>query len=525
MANIIEGKNKQELKQQLNKALSVKYQKDFHPLEDSSLWRFQQFLFPEFFTDGKVPLKRISDAIQGAICFSMGYDGYEEYSKIMLNPHPRFGKSFNLSLGCVYGLGFNPTRSIMRNTSVTKLAEKFSRDIRNFIQLESERNADTPMSKMAGKLLVNKKINQIFPEMQLSVDKRSLDMWALKTAYDNSYICAGTSSTIVGMGCDLLGIIDDPYSGYKDACSSKYTDELINWYEGEHRRRFDVTKNVAEVIVMQRWNDDDMCARLLASEHDWNLIEFDVEKDLGLPEEDFELVESACEYTMPTNKLRKIKKAMYNNGTGNIYQAQYRSNVKSGENTMFPKEDLNYYSMAELNEIRKTSNYKVGALDFADEGEDFLCSIIGLLHEGKWYILPSLVFTTKSTTITRGLVTRQILDEAPIRHTFEANSGGKGFSEQVEDELKQYCIKGIVKHERNDTNKHTRILTFEGYIKNNFVFLQSSEVKSNSDYYWFMFHLIKYKRDASYKKDDAPDCLAQLAKQVRVKDGCSFGYL
>jgi len=525
MSTVLEGKNKQELRQKINEQLSIKYQKEFHPLEDSSLWRFQQFLFPEFFHDDKVPLKRISDSLQKALCFSMGYEGFDAFSKIMLNPHPRFGKSFATSLACVYALGFNPTRSIMRNTSVTKLAEKFSRDIRNFIQLDAERNSSVPMSQLAGKLLVNKKIGQIFPDMRLSNDKRSLDMWALTSAYDVSYICAGTSSTIVGMGCDLLGIIDDPYSGYSDACSTKYTDDLMSWYESEHRRRFDVTKNVAEIIIMQRWNDDDMCERLLSSESDWHLIKFDVEKDLGLPEDDFETVESACDATMPTDKLRRIKKAMYNNGAGNIYQAQYRSNVKSGQNVMFPKEDLKYYSLTELEEIKKYGTYKIGALDFADEGEDYLCSVIGLLYNGLWYILPSLVFTTKSTEFTRGMIANQILHEAPFKHTFEANSGGKGFSEQVAESLKEYGVTGIVKHERNDSNKHTRILTFEGTIKNNFVFLNEKEVKANSDYYWFMYHLHKYKRDATYKKDDAPDCLAQLAKQVRVNNGFSCGYL
>lgn len=525
MSAQISGDSKIDIINKIQEVKSKKLQAEYHPLEEGALWRFCKYILPEFFTDGKIPVMRASEVIRKSLCFAMGYDGYDDYAKIMMTLHPRFGKSLLTSFACVMGLGYNDSRSIMRNTSTSDLAEKFSRDVRNFIQLEYENEQTFSQKGLEGKQLINKKINDIFPNMQLSNDKRALSSWALKTAYDLSYLCAGVGATIVGKGCDLLGIIDDPYKGVKDAMNSKVTDDLMSWYEGEHRRRFDLNKNVAEIIIMQRWHDDDFCARLLQTDSEINLIEFDVEKPLGLRDDDFDNVESYCEAVISTKRLRQIKKGMYSNGEGNLYQAEYRSKTKAGSKAMFAPEDLKRYSLADLEKIKQSANYKVGVLDFADEGDDFLCSIIGLLHENKWYILPSIIFTKESTDITRGMVANQILAETPVKHTFEANSGGKGFAEQVEEIIKPYGLQGIIAYERNDANKHTRILTFEGYIKENFVFLQESEIKSNSQYWWFMYHLTKYKRDASYKKDDAPDALAQLAKQVRINYGCSFGRL
>lgn len=523
MAEQITGDSKIAIINKIQEVKSKKLQAEYHPLEADALWRFCQYVLPEFFVEGKIPVKKACSDIQKALCYAMGYDGYDDYAKIMMTLHPRFGKSLVTTLACVMGLGYNNSRSIMRNTSTSDLAEKFSRDARNFIQLEYEKEQNFTQKGLEGKQLINKKIHDLFPDMQLSTDKRALSSWALKTAYDLSYLCAGVGATIVGKGCDLLGIIDDPYKGVKDAMNSKVTDDLMSWYEGEHRRRFDLNKNVAEIIIMQRWHDDDFCARLLQTDSEINLIEFDVEKPLNLRDDDFEKVESYCESVISTKRLRQIKKGMYSNGEGNLYQAEYRSKTKSGSKSMFATEDLKRYSLAELEDIKTKANYKVGVLDFADEGSDFLCSLVGLLHDNHWYILPSLIFTKESTDTTRGLVANQILMETPVKHTFEANSGGKGFAEQVDEIVKPYGLVGTVAYERNDSNKHTRILTYEGYIKERFVFLQESEIKTNSDYWWFMYHLTKYKRDATYKKDDAPDALAQLAKQVKVNYGCSFG--
>ncbi|HPG65187.1 MAG TPA: hypothetical protein PLE82_07610, partial [Saccharofermentans sp.] len=91
MAVQISGESKNEIIAKIQEVKSRKLQAEFHPLEEGALWRFCQYIMPEFFTDGKIPVMRASEVMRKSLCFAMGYDGYDDYAKIMMTLHPRFG--------------------------------------------------------------------------------------------------------------------------------------------------------------------------------------------------------------------------------------------------------------------------------------------------------------------------------------------------------------------------------------------------------------------------------------------------
>ena len=147
-----------------------------------ALWRWLQYIdVAGFFSDDKHPLKKLAKILNGTLCYALGKEGYEEYAKVMLNPPPRFGKSYMITGMSVLALGLANNKCIMRNTSMQDLAETFSRDVRNMIQYEGFEDLIGSNKGFEGKSLLNKKIHDVFPELQLSNDKRALNKWALKT--------------------------------------------------------------------------------------------------------------------------------------------------------------------------------------------------------------------------------------------------------------------------------------------------------------------------------------------------------
>jgi len=72
--------------------------------------------------------------------------------------------------------------------------------------------------------------------------------------------CIGALGSITGKGADLL-IIDDPVKNNLQVSSIKMRDRLWEWFVSTAYTRLE--PNGIIVIVMTRWNDDDLCGRIL----------------------------------------------------------------------------------------------------------------------------------------------------------------------------------------------------------------------------------------------------------------------
>ena len=147
-------------------------------------------------------------------------------------------------------------------------------------------------SRNARALLENHEYRTLFPTKTLDMHSRAKDHWSLSYPNRGRMLAVGVGGPITGHGA-RLAIIDDPFENWEQAQNQSERNRVWDWYRGTFRTR--VQEGGVIVLIMTRWHEDDLAARLMAeqSEH-WTVLrlpaiaEGQAERDendkrLGLP--------------------------------------------------------------------------------------------------------------------------------------------------------------------------------------------------------------------------------------------------
>ena len=457
--------------------------RDFH--------EYCKYMSPKFYTDGKQYLRQICDAFQAV--------SEKKIRKLAISLPPRAGKSLTASLWCSWELGRHPNGSIMRNSYAAKLAEKFSRDIRDG-------------------MINERKFQTIFPDVKMSKNLSAIDGWALEGNTQPSYFCAGVGGPITGFGCTLAGILDDPIKNIEQALSETYLETLWNWYTSTHLSRFET--RCPEIHIATRWTKKDVIGQLTDPESEFYDPEFVTIVVPALNEEG----NSFCEEIKTTQEYYEIKKVT----DDFIWEAEFMQNPVEEKGLLFPSSQLKRFGIAEL--CSKEPDGVVGYTDTADKGTDYL-SAISSKRYGDYTYITDVVFTQEGVEITEPLVAQMMLDTKCKRMTVESNNGGESFGKNVKKiiaakakELKAHWsdeskAKGAeldgyyVDFQQTTQNKETRILMSAGYVKEYFYF--RNDYEPGSDYDKFMRQLTSYIKLGKNVHDDAADSVTGLAEYMQ----------
>ena len=184
--------------------------------------------------------------------------------RLIINMPPRHTKSeFASFLFPSWFIGRVPTKKIMQATHTADLSIRFGRKVRNLMDGED--------------------YHKVFPDVKLRADSKAAYRW--ETDDGGEYYAAGVGGSIAGRGADLF-IVDDPHSE-QDALSPTALDNAWEWYMSGPRQR--LQPGGAIVIVMTRWGDADLTARLLKQQatdpkaDQWEVVEFPAIFDSGEP--------------------------------------------------------------------------------------------------------------------------------------------------------------------------------------------------------------------------------------------------
>lgn len=110
-----------------------------------------------------------------------------------------------------------------------------------------------------------------------------------RTTNGGFYRAVGVGGSITGRRADL-GIIDDPVKGHEDAESADMREKVWRWYQSDFYTR--LKPDAAIIVIMTRWNEDDLGGRLLQAAADggdqWEVIDLpaicdSVDDPLGRP--------------------------------------------------------------------------------------------------------------------------------------------------------------------------------------------------------------------------------------------------
>lgn len=149
-----------------------------------------------------------------------------------------------------YFLGRKTEHSIICASYGEDLANSFGRKVRN--------------------LVGSREYQCLFPGVSLSEDSRAKGEW--ETSAGGSYFACGVGSGITGRRGDL-GVIDDPVKGRKEADSELVRETTWEWYKSDFITR--LKPNAAQVVIMTRWQEDDLVGRILPSDWDGESGDFE----------------------------------------------------------------------------------------------------------------------------------------------------------------------------------------------------------------------------------------------------------
>lgn len=453
--------NKEELKHQLRLELC---RRDFY--------EFCKYYDDKFFTDGKWHLKKIASAFQRV------YEG--ELKKLAVSMPPRAGKSYITSLFCAWCLGKNPMGSIMRNSYAGKLAEKFSKDIRDGI-------------------IIHPKFLEVFPNIKLGKNT-VIDGWSIEGNTQPSYFCAGVGGAITGFGCNMLAILDDPLRNIEDALSEIVIDKTWDWYTSTHLSRLE--SGCPEIHIATRWSTKDPIGRLT-----------DIESEAYIP--DMEVIcipalidgKSFCEEVKTTEEYINIKKVT----DSIIWEAEFMQEPVNEKGQLFPLKDLKRFTMDEIRS--KKPDGIVGVTDTAESGKDYLCSISARIYGQDFYIT-DVVFSQEGVEITEPMVAAMIINTGIQSETIESNAGGFQYCRNIKNLVRGKSTCTIIPR-RTTTNKETRILMNSGYVKEHVYF--RSDYEEGSQYDKFIRKLVAYVKMGKNQEDGSADALTMIIENYSMR--------
>jgi hypothetical protein len=158
--------------------------------------------------------------------------------RVLVTTPPQVGKTQLAQWGLFWWLCRHPSARVIIGSYGTQLATKRGRAIRKLVTLYGQRYG-----------------------LAIDPGQGAAGDWRLTSG--GGCRSAGLNAGITGEPADLA-LIDDPVRGRVDADSPTKREHAWNWWSGDLTSR--LAPGAPVLLVMTRWHDDDVAARLLAEE-------------------------------------------------------------------------------------------------------------------------------------------------------------------------------------------------------------------------------------------------------------------
>lgn len=236
-------------------------------------------------------------------------------------------------------------------------------------------------------------------------------------------------------------------------------------------------------------------------------IRYDILKIPALDEND----ESNFDYDYgvgyTTQYYRTLRAKFEENDDMASWYAQYQQEPIERDGAVFNPEHMRFYNGV----LPEEEPYRIcAACDVALGGEDFLAFAVAYMYEDGSIYIDDVVFDNSEKKITKPKVANMIIDNDVGSAFFEANQGGEGYKDEIEELLKKKGRKINLRSEYAPTNmrKAQRIWDKAGSIRE--FYFRDVGCRSQ-EYRKFMTNLYSFTVTGKNKHEDAADCLASLA--------------
>lgn len=444
----------------------------------NSFYEYCKVINPSFYSPTKQYLKVLCNTLQDL------YEGKlinEEtgnvYKKLSINLPAGFGKSYTASLFSQWCLGKSIKNQVITASYNEKLAQKFSRTVRDGIGVESTQPFTITYA-------------DIFPDSKIKRGDSSVSSWALEGHYMN-YLATSMGGSLTGMRGNIM-ILDDMVKSANEAFNEKALQDIWEWYTDTFLSR--VLEGGIQIVIATRWASKDLTGRLIEKNRDdW----YELKMKACLDESTQEML---CPELMSWERYSQLKTLT----SEEIFMANYQQQPIEVKGRLY--QSFNTYE--KLPDFEKIINYT----DTSDKGSDFLCSISAGVHDGQLYVL-DVLYTQDDMSVTEGQLAQMLIQDKVNTATIESNNGGEGFARSVErimtEEYKNRFTEIQTFHQSK--NKESRILTMSSFVQRNVLF------PSNWGDLWEDFYvaLNTYQREfKNNKHDDASDTITGLCEQL-----------
>lgn len=248
---------------------------------------------------------------------------------LLIEMPPRHGKSELSSIKFpAWFLGRNPDKEIITASYSADLALDFGSQTRDLV----------------GSAEYKKVFNT-----RLKEDDKSKGRW--KTQDKGAYTSVGVGGAITGRGANIL-LIDDPLKNREEAESLTIREKVWGWFQSTAFTRLE--PNGAVVVIMTRWNVDDLSGRIIEAFKDNDSVEI---RRVTFPaiseknEDHRKRGEPLWSAKYDLKALNTIKDVVGMRDWSALYQ---QDPIKSTGN-VFKKEEFSYYNLSDI----KASDFEI----------------------------------------------------------------------------------------------------------------------------------------------------------------------
>lgn len=412
---------------------------------------------------------------------------YESDEQVLIiNEPPRHGKSRTAGLFVEWVLGRNQKEKIMTGSYNETLSTMFSKNVRNDI-MEEKADIYKPV------------FSDVFPGVYIKRGDGAMNLWSLEGGYNN-YLATSPTGTATGFGASLL-IIDDLIKNAEEANNENVKEKHWEWFTNTMLSRLEEGGKI--IIIMTRWASDDLAGRAIEHYKENGVKIRHISMKALVNKETCEMLcPEVLSYKSYTDKI----KAMGEDIASANYQ-QEPIDIKGRLYTSFKTYDKLPVDENGNSLFEGIYSYT----DTADEGSDYLCTIIWGVYLREAYVL-DVYYTQQGMEITELETAKRFKEYAVNRARVESNNGGSGFARNVkrvsEEDYGNYVT--VIKWFHQSKNKKARILSNATWVMQHIYYPQNWRIK------WpeYCNAMMKYQRDGENKHDDGPDCTTGVAETM-----------
>lgn len=342
--------------------------------------------------------------------------------------------------------------------------------------------------------------HDVFPSIEIQATNSKEETINLdKPQRFKTITCRAIGASLTGATrCERYLYADDLVSGIEQAMSKERLDKLWESYSNDLKSR--KKQKCKEIHIATRWSVHDPIGRLekmyagnprvkflvIPALDENGQSNFDYKYDVGFDTAYFE------------DMKKTLDEASYN--------ALFQNQPIEREGLLYPEKELRRYF-----ELPKETEPDaiIAICDTKDKGKDYAFLPVAYVYGDDYYIEACIC---DNSTAYEARVVGLLIDQGVQLARFESNSAGGRVARDVQAEIKKRGGITSISTKYTTSNKETKIIVNEPFVKEHFLFKDGSLYSPNDDYGRMMRFLTSYTVSGRNAHDDVPDGMAMLAE-------------